>query len=86
MASPTSTNPIPATPMQTSKQSALEVLAGTAIGFLVAFAAQLFIMELYAIPLTLSQDLAITTFFTGISILRGYAVRRFFNWLWRAHE
>lgn len=29
-------NPIPATPMQTSRQSAIEVLAGTLIGFLVA--------------------------------------------------
>lgn len=78
-------NPILATAMQTSKQSAIEVLAGTAFGFLIAFLAQLFIMEHYAIRSTVSQDLAITTFFTGISILRGYAVRRFFNWLWRAH-
>jgi hypothetical protein len=69
--------------MQTNKQSAIEVLAGTLIGFLITFAAQLFIMELYALPSTLTQDLAITGFFTGISILRGYAVRRFFNWLWR---
>lgn len=71
------------TGMQTSRQSAIEVLAGTLIGFLVAFAAQLFIMEHYGIRSTLSQDLAITIFFTGISIVRGYAVRRFFNWLWR---
>ena len=67
--------------MQTSKQSAIEVLAGTVIGFLVAFTAQLFIMEVYGIGSTFSQDLGITVFFTGISILRGYAVRRFFNWL-----
>ena len=69
--------------MQTSRQSAIEVLVGTAIGFLIAFLAQLFIMRLYGIPSTISQDLAITCFFTGVSILRSYAIRRFFNWLWR---
>lgn len=68
--------------MQTSRQSAIEVLAGTLIGFLVALFSQLFIMDLYGLPSTFTQDLAITGFFTGISILRGYAVRRFFNWLW----
>lgn len=69
--------------MQSKHQSAIEVLFGTLIGFLIAFLAQLFIMRFYGIPSTISQDLAITCFFTGISILRGYAVRRFFNWLWR---
>lgn len=69
--------------MQSKHQSAIEVLCGTLIGFLIAFAAQLFIMRFYSIPSTISQDVGIVTFFTGVSILRGYAVRRFFNWLWR---
>ena len=67
--------------MQTKTQSAIEVLAGTALGFAVALLAQIFIMELYGIQSSLTQDLFITLYFTGISILRGYAVRRFFNWL-----
>lgn len=70
--------------MQTKFQSALEVLAGTAIGFIIAFLAQLWITHYYAIQSSLQQDFFITIFFTGISILRGYAVRRFFNWLFRA--
>lgn len=67
-------------PGQTSLQSWAEVLGGTAIGFLLSLAAQAFIMPWYGIHTTLSQDTGIVIFFTGISILRGYAVRRFFNW------
>lgn len=68
--------------MQTKTQSLIETLSGTAIGFGIALLAQIFIMRLYGIPSTLQQDVWITVFFTGISILRGYAVRRAFNWLW----
>jgi len=68
--------------MQTRLQSVIEVLTGTLIGFGVALSAQIFITKHYAIPSTVEQDVWITVFFTGISILRGYAVRRFFNYLW----
>ena len=60
------------------------MFGGTAIGFLLSLLAQAFIMPWYGIPTSLEQDLGIVLFFTGISILRGYAVRRFFNWLFRA--
>lgn len=72
--------------MQTKLQSAIEVLAGTALGFGVALLAQIFIMELYGIQSSLTQDLFITLYFTGISIIRGYAVRRFFNWLFHREQ
>jgi hypothetical protein len=62
----------------------IEVLVGTAIGFCIALASQVFIMAHYGIQTTLAQDAWITVFFTGVSILRGYAVRRFFNWIWNA--
>jgi len=68
--------------MQTPRQSLIETLAGTAAGFAIALLAQIFITELYGIKSTFQQDLFITIFFTGISIIRGYMVRRFFNWLW----
>lgn len=70
--------------MQSRRQSAIEALAGTAIGFCISVLAQMFITKLYGIPTTLEQDVWITVFFTGISIIRGYSVRRFFNWLWRS--
>lgn len=70
--------------MQSKWQSLIEVLVGTAIGFIIALLAQIFIMRLYAIQSSFQQDLFITIFFTGISILRGYAVRRLFNWVFHA--
>ena len=41
----------------------------------------MWITRYYGIQSTLEQDVLITIFFTGISIIRGYVVRRFFNWL-----
>jgi hypothetical protein len=67
--------------MQSKTQSAIEVVAGTTIGFIIAMLAQVFITWQYGIASTLTQDFWITIFFTGISIIRGYAMRRFFNWL-----
>ena len=65
---------------QTCRQSMIEALVGTVVGFIVALMSQVFIMRLYGLPSTFGQDVGITLFFTGISILRGYAVRRYFNW------
>ena len=71
---------------QTARQSMIETLAGTAIGFVVALLAQIYITRRYDIPSTFAQDAWITVFFTGISIIRGYCVRRFFNRLFKAHN
>lgn len=66
--------------MQTPKQSMIEALAGTAIGWAIAMACQIFITWWYEVNTSLVQDAWITLFFTGISILRSYWLRRFFNW------
>lgn len=73
------------TAMQTRLQSMVEALVNTGLGFVIALAAQVFITRYYGIPTTLQQDFLITCFFTGISILRGYAVRRMFNG-WHHHQ
>lgn len=65
---------------QTLHQSMVEALVGTGIGFVVALMSQVFLMWWYGLPSTFGQDIGITLFFTGISILRGFAVRRYFNW------
>ena len=65
---------------QSQKESMVEALIGTAIGFCISMAWQVWIMYHYDLPSTLVQDVFITLSFTGISILRGYAVRRFFDW------
>lgn len=65
------------------KQSKLESLAeasiNTAIGFGVALASQLVVFPLVGISVPLQTNLHIGAWFTLISILRGYVIRRWFN-------
>lgn len=70
--------------MQTRRQSLIETVAGVAIGFLLSIAASFVVYPLFGHSFTLSQNIGITIIFTVLSIARGYGVRRFFNWLWRA--
>lgn len=69
---------------QTKKESAVEAITSTAIGFVVALCAQVFIVWLYDIVVSPVQNVMITVFFTGVSIIRSYFVRRWFNW--RKHK
>jgi hypothetical protein len=65
--------------MQTKKFSLIESISNTAIGFLISLLIQLVIYPVLNIPVTLNQNLIITSIFTIASILRGYFVRRLFN-------
>jgi hypothetical protein len=65
--------------MQSRLQSFIESVANVAIGFLVALASQLVIFPVFDIKVSLSENLAIGAFFTVISIVRSYVVRRVFN-------
>jgi hypothetical protein len=60
--------------------SALEVVAGTAIGFAVSFCLGRVIYPLYGFHATMTDNLELTAWFTVASIVRGYIVRRAFNW------
>ena len=64
---------------QTRKQSAIETVAGVAIGFSVSLLASVIVFPLFGHSFTLGQNIAITIIFTILSIARGYAVRRLFN-------
>lgn len=67
--------------MQSRRQSMIETAASVTIGYLVALSSQIAIFPLFGIHATLSDNLMIGAWFTIISVIRGYAVRRFFNWL-----
>lgn len=69
--------------MQTRRQSLIETLAGVAIGFILSMVLCYIVYPLHGHAFTLAQNVSITVIFTVASILRGYGVRRFFNWLWR---
>lgn len=69
--------------MQTKTQSMIESISNVAIGYMVALASQLAIFPMFGIHIPLSDNIAIGAWFTVISIIRSYAVRRLFN---RWHE
>jgi hypothetical protein len=66
--------------MQTKLESLFEQTLSTATGFALAFTAWRFVVTpLLGIPIDNGQNLLITSFFTVLSIARGYVWRRFFN-------
>ena len=67
--------------MQTKLQSLFEALANIALGYGVALSAQLLVFPYFGIHIPLSSNVAIGVIFTLVSLVRSYALRRFFNWL-----
>ena len=65
--------------MQTKRHSVFEAIVGTAIGYVVALASQLAVFPLFGIHVPIRSNLLIGLWFTGISIGRGYLVRRWFT-------
>lgn len=65
--------------MQSKKHSVFESITSTAIGFVINVTAQHLIFPLFGIYVAWSENLLIAVFFTVISIIRGYFVRRLFN-------
>ena len=66
--------------MQTKTQSLIESVINILIGYLVALASQLVIFPWFGINVPLTDNLLIGFWFTAISLIRSYAVRRYFNW------
>jgi len=64
---------------QTRMQSAIETVASTAIGFVIAYAASYTVLPLFGHHVTHGQNFWITVIFTVISLIRGWCVRRLFN-------
>ena len=66
--------------MQQSKlDSLIEALLSTFIGFIVSFTANLVLMPMLGIPVSLSQNFVLTVAFTFVSVARSYLVRRWAN-------
>jgi hypothetical protein len=65
---------------QNKLHSFFESLVNIAIGFVVALLSQLVIFRLYGIALSIATNIEITLWFTLVSIIRSYYVRRMFNW------
>lgn len=67
--------------MQTRIQSAIEAVANVAVGYIVAILSQIAVFPLFGIHVPLSSNLAIGAWFTVISLVRSYILRRWFNGL-----
>ena len=66
---------------QPKHMSLVESLVNVLAGILVAIAAQVAVFPLFDIHISFLDTGAIAVIFTGISMVRSYALRRAFNWL-----
>lgn len=65
--------------MQTRLMSLVETMTNILVGLVISFLSQIVIFKIYNVALSTQQNVEITLYFTIISILRNYALRRFFN-------
>lgn len=66
---------------QSRALSAIESIANVGVGYGVALLSQLVIFPLFDIQIPFSSNLAIGAWFTVISLVRSYVLRRWFNGL-----
>ena len=64
---------------QTRLQSLIESVMNIAIGYLVALGSQLLIFPMFDIHVSLTTNMWIGAWFTLISLVRSYVIRRWFN-------
>jgi hypothetical protein len=65
--------------MQSKQRSALEAVTNVVVGFLVAVGANFIVLPAFGYNVTVYDSFAIGWFFTLISMIRSYALRRVFN-------
>lgn len=65
--------------MQTKRNSLIEAITNTAVGFCISLLATFIIFPIVGVESTGTKNVIITLFFTVISIIRGYVLRRVFN-------
>jgi hypothetical protein len=66
---------------QSRRASLIETVSSTAVGAIVAFYANLVVLPLFGYPVTQNHAFGMALVFTGISIVRSYLWRRFFEYL-----
>lgn len=66
---------------QSRLQSFIETNANVGLGFIMALAVQQWIIGPFFYPsTTTAKNVVVTIIFTVLSVIRGYLVRRYFNW------
>lgn len=64
---------------QTKKHSVIEIGSGLIIGYVLAVVSQVYIFPYYGINIPIQDNMAIAAWFTVISFIRSYFIRRWFN-------
>ena len=72
--------------MQTRTQSLIESTANILVGYFVAVGSQILVFPFFGIHIPLSTNIYIGLWFTLISLIRSYTLRRFFNELHSAQR
>ena len=65
--------------MQSKKDSLIESLTSTTIGWLIGVILNLTVLPLFDYNITVVDSLLVSLIFTAVSVARGYVVRRIFN-------
>ena len=65
--------------MQSKKDSLIESLTSTTIGWLIGVILNLTVLPLFDYDITVVDSLLVSLIFTAVSVARSYAVRRIFN-------
>lgn len=68
--------------MQSRRQSLIEAITNVVVGYALAVIIQIVVFPWFGLQVSLGENLAIGGLFTGISLLRSYALRRIFE-RWR---
>lgn len=66
--------------MQSRRMSIIEAVVNTVLGFVISVWIQIIMFGLYDVALSVFASMIMTAVYTLVSIVRGYFIRRFFNW------
>jgi branched-subunit amino acid transport protein len=64
---------------QSRLMSLVEAMANVVVGLLIALATQLLVFPILGLQASLAQNFKLALVITGVSIVRGYALRRLFE-------
>lgn len=64
---------------QTRKGSMFEAIMNVLVGYSINFTANWLIFPLFGWHISLQQNIALGVVYTGISLVRSYCIRRWFN-------
>jgi len=65
--------------MQSKRESLKESAANVLVGYIIALMSQIVVFPLVGVQASLNQNLKIGVYFTIISLVRSYMIRRYFN-------